>query len=267
VVEHRIMVVGQSHVRALLDGFDLLARSGTDLPEGTEASFVTSRPDNLVVTTWHPDGTQRRQPKISLAELAAQIDPGRIVLAWGGNQMNVRALVATGRPFDFLLPGSEAAPRPDPAVELIPCAVIDSYVRQRLEANETLRPLLDEAAGRGTPVSVLGPPPPLPEEAVRQRLSDSPHFVGVMEKLRTSASEVPIVPDPVRERLWTLMTGAYRTFAEHHGLDFLEPPATTIDGQGMLGSPYWGADATHANAEYGALVMDTVVRTMLETLR
>jgi hypothetical protein len=261
------MVVGQSHVRALLDGFEQLARSGSDLPQRTEASFVTSRPDNLVVTTRRPDGSERKSPKVSLAELAGQIGPNHVVLAWGGNQMNVRALLATGRPFDFVLPGSDATPQPDPDVELIPCAVIGSYVRQRLDDNEMLGQLLDRATGTDTPVTVLGPPPPLPEDAVRQRLSDSPHFVGVMEKLGMVASEVPIVPDPVRGRLWVLMITAYRTFAEHRDLDFVEPPAATIDGRGMLASPYWSTDATHANADYGALVMEAILRSTVEARR
>ncbi len=140
-------------------------------------------------------------------------------------------------------------------MELIPCSVVDAFVRQRLEQNDRLRELLAECVGRRLPVGMLIPPPPLPEEAVRERLAHGPHFVKVLEQLGETAADVPIVPDPVRQRLWTLMADTYRTFAEENELHILVPPDDAFDGLGMLASSYWGQDPTHANGAYGAAVL------------
>lgn len=257
-MNQRIIVIGQSHVRALLDGYETLAREHQGPPEGVEAAFVVSRPDRVVLATWKTDGFVRGKPKKSLLDVVASWDPTRVVLAWGGNQMNLRALVATDRPFDVLLPSSNPEMPLDPGIELIPCSVVDSFVRQRLEGNDTLRELIAECAHRTRPVGMLVPPPSVPERAVRERLGDEPHFIKVLEYLQKDASDVPIVPDQVRQRLWTLMAATYRSFAVGNGLDVLEPPADAIDGNGMLASDYWGRDATHANAAYGATTLRNV---------
>jgi hypothetical protein len=256
-VDQRIIVIGQSHVRALLDGYEALARAD-GAPDGVEASFVVSRPDRVVLTAWKNDGFVRDKPKKSLSEVVASFDPTRVVLAWGGNQMSLRALVATDRPFDVLLPSSEPHAPLDPGIELIPCSVVDGFVRNRLEGNDTLRALIVECAHRNRPIGMLVPPPPVPERAVRERLGDEPHFVKVLEHLHKDATDVPIVPDDVRQRLWTLMAGTYRSFAVGNGLDVLDPPADAFDDNGMLASAYWGRDATHANAAYGVSTLEKV---------
>jgi len=257
-VDQRIIVIGQSHVRALLDGYESLTRAHQAKSDEVEASFVVSRPDQVVLTRWKNDGFVRDKPKKSLTDVVASVDPTRIVLAWGGNQMSLRALVATDRPFDVLLPTADPQAPVDPGIELIPCSVVDGFVRKRIEGNDILRELTVESARRNRPVGMLVPPPPMPESAVRERLGDEPHFIRVLEHLHKDATDVPIVPDPVRQRLWTLMAGAYRSFAAGNGLDILEPPADAFDDSGMLASAYWGRDATHANAAYGASALKKV---------
>jgi hypothetical protein len=257
-VDQRIIVIGQSHVRALLDGYETLARARQTSADGVETAFVVSRPDRVVLTRWKNDGFERDKPKKSLSDVVASFDPTRVLLAWGGNQMNLRALVATDRPFDVLLPSADPHAPVEPGVELIPCSVIDGFVRNRIEGNDILRQLIAESARGKRPVGMLVPPPPIPERAVRERLGDEPHFIKVLEHLHKDATDVPIVPDPVRQRLWTLMAGVYRSFAAGNGLDILEPPADAFDDSGMLTSTYWGEDATHANAAYGVSALQKV---------
>lgn len=250
-----MMVIGQSHVRALLDGYGILARAHDAGQAAVGTAFVVNRPDRTVLSTWQGEGFVKDASMRGLPEVVAAWDPTRVVLAWGGNQMNLRALVATERPFDVLLPSAGSAAETDPSVEIIPCSVIDAFVRRRLEQNDRLVELLAECSGRGLPVCMLVPPPPLPEDAVRGRLAHGPHFVKVLEQLGQTAADVPIVPAPVRQRLWTLMADTYRSFADGHGLDVLDPPDDAFDDSGMLASPYWGQDPTHANGAYGAVVL------------
>ena len=250
-----MIVIGQSHVRALLDGYEILARAHEEEQEAVRTSFVVTRPERTVLSIWQGEGFVKDTSNSGIPEVIATWDPTRVVLAWGGNQMNLRALVASDRPFDVLTPSSDPAAAPDPSAELIPCTVVDRFVRQRMEQNDRLRELMAECVGRRLPVCILVPPPPLPEGAVRERLVHGPHFVKVLEQLGKTAADVPIVPDAVRQRLWTLMAEAYRTFAEENDLDILDPPEDAFDGSGMLAPSYWGQDPTHANGEYGAAVL------------
>jgi hypothetical protein len=257
-VDQRIIVIGQSHVRALLDGYEPFA-NGSQVPsDRVETSFVVSRPDRVVLSRWKDGGVVRDKPKKSLRDVVASVDPTRAALAWGGNQMNLRALVATDRPFDVLLPSVDPHTPVDPGVELIPCSAIDRFVRDRMEGNQMFRDLIAEFTRLDRPVAMLVPPPPVPERAVRQRLGDEPHFIKVLEHLHKDATDVPIVPDPVRQRLWSVMAGTYRSVAAGNGLDVIEPPTDAFDDSGMLASAYWGDDATHANAAYGTSTLRKV---------
>ncbi len=172
--------------------------------------------------------------------------------------MNVRSLIASDRPFDVMLPSANGPSHVDPDVELIPCSVFVSAIRQRLEANESLQDLLVAADRLKVPVSMFGTPPPLPESAVRERLASSPHFVEVLQNRASSATDVAIVPDNVRAKLWMLLLSAYRDFSADHCIDFLEPPKAAVDGAGMMDAGYWSPDPTHANAAYGSLCLESV---------
>ena len=260
-MDQRIIVVGQSHARALIDGYESLAGAPGSLPPGVETSFIISRPDRVIRYSWSTDGYVTDKPKKALLDVVAKCDPTRVVLAWGGNQMNLRALVATDRPFDVLLPSPEStdpADPADPATELIPCAAVARFVRLRLEQNEMLGELIADCAKRTRPMGLLLPPPPIPEPAVRQRIADEPYFSRVLAELGTTASDIPIVPDAVRQRLWVVMTTAYRSFAQKNDVTVLEPPADGFDTNGMLVSNCWGRDVTHANSAYGALALQRV---------
>jgi hypothetical protein len=255
LVVNRILVIGQSHVRALIDGYGQLTRPDAGPAGSPEASFAICRPQQTVQWEWQPSGFVRHQVKKPVIDLVTKGAANHVAFTWGGNQMSLRALIATDRPFDVLVPSSGEEVRTDPGGELLPCSVVDSYVRQRLESNETLHQLIDAAGRRGVPAAMVIPPPPLPGGAVRMRLGEEPYFITVLEHLGLTAAEVPLVPDPVRARLWNLLAGSYRSFAARNGLEVVEPPEEAFDADGMLVEDYWGIDATHAGANYGTSVL------------
>ncbi len=247
----RIVVVGQSNARTLRDGYELREREATGPADGPGMAFVMKRSDHLVTSRWGPDGWTPGERSTSTADVLDALDPTHLVLMWGGNQMNVRALLALGPPFDVVLPSDDGTPVPGPDTTLVPCTVIRSFVRDRLTENGGLQEVVELGRARGARGAFLCPPPPIPERGVRPRLADSPHFVGVLEELGVGAGEVPIVPDEVRRKLWVLLASEYAAFAAEHGLDVVGQPAGTADASGMLAERYWGSDATHGNAAYG----------------
>lgn len=258
-METRIVVIGQSNARALRDGYERLVRDRPERPGAAEVTVIMKRPQDLAVNSWGPDGYQRRIAPQTMSEVLTQIGPTHVVLMWGGNQVNLRALLATGPPFDVILPPAlgEADYAPDSV--LVPCAAVVAYVRNRFDGNAELSDVLATTRSLQAKCLFLGPPPPLPGTAVRERLRDEAHFVGVMKKLGVDAATAHLVPDAVRQKLWVLLISTYQAFAAEQGSTFLPPPAGSTDALGMLDQRFWGVDATHASAEYGMRYMDEVL--------
>ena len=255
---HKILIAGHSHVLALLRGYEIrLGRC--DLPSDLELIFLlTDFPGAVVQCRSSSGGVMDHHLLAPVPAVVDEIEPTHVALMWSGNQLNVRALLLTGSSFDVVLPSDNEIPI-DPAVELVPCSVVESYVRNTLDGDAVLGNLLVGAAARDAAVCLLGPPPPLPESAVRERLAQSPHFAAVMSQMHLAVAEAQIVPDDVRRRMRTIAIDAYRKFAQSRGAEFLPPPVAAADDTGMLGAPYWGTDATHGNGEYGAMYLEDVL--------
>jgi hypothetical protein len=255
-----MVVVGQSNARALRDGFELLATGDPGAVADADVTMIMKRKDDLFVHTWRDGAFERTTSTGPVATAIAQLQPTHVVLMWGGNQMNLRSLLADGPPFDVILPTTVGEPEVVEGARIIPCAAVRRYVGDQLAAAGDLEPAIAAASDAGAATLFLGPPPPIPADAVRQRLGDSPHFVGIMKQFGISPGDAPIVPDAVRQRLWRLLTDTYEGYALDHGMTFLGPPEESFDDRGMLDAPFWGADATHGNADYGSRYMTRVLR-------
>lgn len=243
----RVAVVGQSHCLSLLQGAEA---SWAELPAGFEITFVVADWRGTILrAVASRDGLERKATTTDQSELFGSIGADDLCLAWWGTQMQIRALLQVGEPFDVLLPGNGAR-RVDG--ELIPYVAVEGYVRGTLDSDPVLSKLLSEAAGRRW---LLAPPAPLPEPAVRSRLARSPHFVGVLEQLGMRADEAVIVPEAVRVRLRQLLVETYREFGRDHDATLIDAPQGSSDAEGLLKEEYWSTDVTHANAAYGRLYL------------
>jgi hypothetical protein len=62
----------------------------------------------------------------------------------------------------------------------------------------------------------------------------------------------------LRYKLWRAQSSLLRAFCAELGIVFVPAPIGAQDAEGLLSEPYWGDDATHANAAYGELVLDEI---------
>ncbi len=256
----RLIVAGHSHTLALIEGAERDGASGSfaSLNAGLEVSFLAKWREAMVGARWSGSDFERLAETKSLVDFVVGSEATHVALMWLGNQMSVRALLLNGPPFDVILPGEERHDV-DPSLQLIPYSVIRASVAGRLETDRALLSILDTLRDREVRVCLLGPPPPLPEPAARERLAQSPHFVAVMEELKLNPADARIVADPVRNRLRSVLLETYASFAASHGAEFVPPPGEAADQAGMLVEPYWTGDATHGNSAYGALYMHSVL--------
>ena len=255
----RMAVVGTSHILTLFEGYPVIAGR---LPSGLELSFIAQGPRRIGYAVASAAGFERRDPKGTLVDLVAELDATHVFVSWKGSQTNIRGLLLQGPPFDVILP-ADGQRLVGAGVEIIPCSVVETYVRSTLDRENDLVQLIDAANRRGAKVWLMGPPPPLPETAVRERLGYESHFAGRLREIGLTAEDVHVVDEAVRVRLHTLLIGVYQKFAAERGAGFCPPPSHVTDEAGLLLPQYWGKDITHGNAAFGAAYLRDLVTVAL----
>ncbi len=100
------------------------------------------------------------------------------------------------------------------------------------------------------PVIQIEPPPPVADEA---RIA--PHVPWVLFPGQPRA----VAPKWLRYKLWRLHSEVIAAACAALGIAYLRAPDSAKDGEGFLAEQY-DEDGAHANAAYGALVLDQMRR-------
>jgi len=185
------------------------------------------------------DGTTRLRP-----DLAERVGRGDHVLSViGGNAHTVLGVVEHPQPFDFVLPGNPELPT-DESREFVPA----DAVRARLSeiANPYLATLPAVIAVAPRRVLQLQPPPPSADESLLERTTPWSRFPDRPRKL---------APKWLRYKLWRLHGDIIRAACATLGIGYVPAPSEAMDADGFL-APEYDDDGHHANAAYGALVLD-----------
>lgn len=186
-----------------------------------------------------------------------QAAPGRdVVLVWGGNEHNMAYFFQAAYEFDFL---SKQVKKLIPGYQIMP----QGRIRQRfLDLGiADLGPMLERlrAAGAAS-VRVLGTPPPKRDnEALRAMLESEPFFVAWAGQIGQDLANIHITLPHIRLKLWFLLQDLIAGIAAKANVPFLPVPAEAQDDEGFLRTDYWHPDVTHANHEYGALMLRKVL--------
>ena len=67
-----------------------------------------------------------------------------------------------------------------------------------------------------------------------------------------------ITPKLIRWKLWHLHNDIIKKYCINNGISYITMPDGTIDDEGFLKECYWNNDPTHANADYGRLVIEQI---------
>lgn len=229
----RIFVFGDSHTHAL----SLAARQAADLPDDVEFDIHWSLKEK--------NGNVRGDMKKADALEAVAALQGRdiAVVALLGTLHNVFGLLRHERPFQLMDATSEAFDASHG--ELLPRAAMYDALRHRCEENGFLA-----AVRKRTRVRVfhLMTPPPK---------TDSEFLLSKIDRYRgRRASDVGVADAASRLRFWQLEKQVVSDFCEALGVTLVAPPIQALDASGFLRKAFYADDATHANAAYGALVLE-----------
>jgi hypothetical protein len=176
-----------------------------------------------------------------------------VAVVWNGNQHNADFLFVSGEPLDCIprgYPDTSVLPR----TRLVAEAVIREHFQPSLEALRRLLPKMP--AGDGLKRLLVGTPAPLFDNGeIRRRLSREPVFREKAAAMGYDISQVEITPPTVRRKLWFVIQTMMEEIAEASGWQFVPVAPETMDHRGYLRSDLAADDVTHANIEFGSIMV------------
>lgn len=203
-------------------------------------------------------GTYTRDPPYW--DLLAEVGSGRkVVIVWLGNQHLLTYLFAPSPLFDLFV-----FDRPDldvaPGLQIVP----EIAVRTHLEGSfDTLHPHIERLQRAGCQPVLCGTPPPKGNNAkLRTLLARETYFVKTAAEMGLNIDEIELSPPWLRLKLWIVLQSLMEEIARRHGVEFVSVPDSVQTEEGFLKEEYWEKDATHANAEYGRVMLDHLAATL-----
>jgi hypothetical protein len=249
-----VAIVGHSHTSAVAGALAAGTRYWT-APEGLHVRVLNIVQlvadlgiDRLEQTLTAPDAPPRVHPGIA-AEIDRAFAPDArpyFVSMLGGNGHNIMGLLRHQVPFDFVLPEASHLPL-EAGAQVIPYGAMRALLERRLKYERNTF----EAMRRQYPGPYLhleSPPPPRDDDYVVKSLDDF---------FRNKNSPDGIVSAALRYKLWRLHSTIVQSFCEALGMTFVRTPVEACDPDGYL-APQAYANATHANAWYGGLLLRQV---------
>lgn len=163
-----------------------------------------------------------------------------------GTYHNIMGLIKHPIPFDFY-ESSPSADRPRSDYCLIPHNVMRSEMDRMLEGSGTVKALAKAAV---CATYIISPPPPKGNHEFI--------FARTRAYRGTVLDSASINDAAIRAKMWRLEMDCMADWATSNSMRFLPAPAESLSGEGYLTEEYYGADVTHANDAYGALVLDQI---------
>jgi hypothetical protein len=225
----RVLILGDSHTEAIKQA---VARSSSknDLDYSVLRIAKATAKGEVVGNTTLPE---------ALKLIADLQRPDIVVLCLLGTAHNIFGLLQHPEPFDVFL--SEMA-EPADGLSIVPQNALRTMFMNFLGQDKKLGKVRDT-----TQCSVfhLSTPPPKADNDF------------ILSKLRNYRGHkvTGITPADTRLKLWALEMSALNEFCSKRGIRFIPPPKDAVRPDGFLKTEYYGGDATHANAEYGKLVL------------
>ena len=242
-----LLAFGHSHLGALQQAY---VESTKDVPpperkarffrlntKGFQPNFVTTNGKNDLA----PDLKQR------LKSILNKNDPKVVLLSAMGNGYNTLAMLQHPKPFNFYWPEMDFDETGLEKAEEIPFDLIKTQVKD-IADNEALVFWREFNALAKCPIYLLLPPPPVKEES---------HIRAYPGAFGERVQKYGISPPGLRLKMYMLYMQVLGEAVKGSNTKVIEAPLAALSG-GYLAEPYRAHDPTHANAAYGALILDDI---------
>ena len=234
----KVFIFGDSHTVAIADAVARRAAAGRTDPEFVIGRFAREKPNGKKIRG------------VSLEDALAMLKtagPNDILVAVvGGNQYNTLGLLEHPEPYDFMLTPADAETL-TPGARIIPVRQVEAAFDAFLSGWMATTVAALRGAFKGQAYYLETPPPKADAEYIRVNAEAYFRTDGVVA--------VNVSPAPFRRRLWQVQSRAIERLCDSQDLTFLPAPRGGFDAEGYMARECYGADATHANAAYGELVL------------
>ena len=235
----QILVCGHSHAASIL--------------EAATHPMAKSKSETAIAVCYSTDWTTGPPGDKEYWEFVTKLSRGKnIVIVWNGNQHIANFLFQTIPPFTFIGVRDENSGK---EYLSIPRTMIKAFFEPFFEELLEIVPLMEHAKS----ITLMSGPAPKPLTYIETRIKDEPFFANVASSLKVDLDSLVISSDLIRLQLWKLVSEMLEARAKYLGVRFLAAPEEAVDSQGMLLEKYSGLDVSHANAEYGALLVEKIL--------
>jgi len=234
--EAEIVVCGQSHAACILE-----ATNRPELAIADAAAISVCYSADLL--TAGPPGDKEYW------EFVAKLGRGKhIVIVWNGNQHNANFMFQTDPKFTML---GVTDNFPDEKVIPISSAMIKEFFKPSfVELTEIVASMFEAKS-----VTLMNGPAPKPISHIQNIISKEKYFTDIVESLNVDLESLVITSDALRLELWNVLSGLLEKCANDLGINFIGAPTESRDIFGMLLPEYRAPDVTHANSNYGILLI------------
>lgn len=173
-----------------------------------------------------------------------------LAIAWNGNQHNVHFLLENGERFRLFEYFEESITHP-------------TISRDRLK--ELFSPTFQELKSvlgllrQPNNVVLLGTPPPKSKKFIDLQIQNEKFFIDLARKSGLSTNELKATSDQFRIAMWKFTQDETKSIASEFGCRFIKNPTDAIDQIGLLKEEFWTEDISHANEDFGALMLDEIM--------
>lgn len=232
-----VLLGGHSHINALVGDMHCEIPALRELGNGMHAK-VLDGPWPRSVRYWK--------------EFALEARDRNVGLMWGGNEHNSIYLFEGAWKVDF---ASRYVTRLLGRAQIVTQRTVKQRFRDLTlnEMDETLTLLCSSSPSK---LALLGTPPPKKDNSkLREMLAHEPVFLAIAQAQKSTPKTIEFTDPYVRLKLWYLLQDMFREAASKFGAFFVPVPAETQDADGFLCEEFWAPDVTHANLDYGRLML------------
>lgn len=235
--KRRVLVFGDSHVEALQQA--LQERGATRRGITIEAFYRKVPAMN--------GGFRGDTTLDEFKERAQELGPKDMVVSMlRGNVHHMVGMVQHPEPYDFLLPGDDTSP--EDGKTLIPYKVLEDFFLRRL--GKDTEPV--HFFRRRTDACVCHLMAPPPKEGTKHIMQGPQVFLLMHIK------ELGVSPAPLRQKFWQLQKRVMEQIFADYEVPLIPVPKECLSERGFLREEYSAPDATHANKEYGKLLIKQI---------
>ena len=235
----RAVIFGESHTVCLAQA----------LPAGLERLGGISIHRFAGKRSFAGDGAISMNEAVALIEHLPPTVP--VFLSIMGGYHNLMGLVRQEPNFDFVLKPDAAMADLDFAT-VVPCRAIADALDFYIQPSSKYLPIRKAASG---PVYLIGTPPPKEQDDFilgRFAQANKQNYRG------QNVLEIGLNSARLRLKFWELERERSEHWARAHDIAYLGPPPEAFDANSFLAERYY-EDATHANKDYGALVLEQIL--------